>query len=524
MSLLPLISIRHIMKWFFLLLHLLSAQFFFAQNSFLKLFDFTHNDSAYSLTECEDGYIIMTICVYVEGEPSPPILMKLDKHGEILWTFNPDPPCYFSDVPITSFRCVIAPDNTILVCGFLALDETYGADFVMKVNQSGELLWSKLYNQFDRYKEVFWIEQIATWPNGDFVVSGVYYLKDLNGVDPPDSMFLFKCNAAGEILHETKINYPPAYWAGYEGGDSGNPVILPDGDIFYGFFARWDTRYHPIICRLDSTLNLEWRKEADGVMGRLYELKMASDGNILMFVEGGYNNYPWGVDPIVQKLTPEGDSLWTYSPPGINSQEGRDMSTLTNGDIVYTSNPEGYEGVTCISFEGKYKWKKHYNPPMGYPYDRHKFTRIIGTSDGGILIAGEYLRDRFGQVPEVFDNDVLVLKLDSMGCLLPGCGSDNYFVAAQEPAEPTSKSQERYMWLHTNMPRPDAPIELRFTEGFDGGSLRLINAKGQVFWQQTVTESWELEIPTTGISSGVYFLVLEGDRGILQTERVMIVF
>ena len=74
------------------------------------------------------------------------------------------------------------------------------------------------------------------------------------------------------------------------------------------------------------------------------------------------------------------------------------------------------------------------------------------------------------------------------------------------------------------MPRPDAPIELRFTEGFDGGSLRLINAKGQVFWQQTVTESWELEIPTTGISSGVYFLVLEGDRGILQTERVMIVF
>lgn len=512
------------MKWFLLLLNLISAQVFFAQNIFFELFDFKHYDSVFSLIETEDGYVIMTNCNYTEGEPSPPILMKIDKQGSLKWTFSQIPFCYDSDFPITAHRCILAPDSTILVCGRLSLSDTVGAVFVMKVDPFGDLIWRKIYKPYLRTKETNWTEQIATWPNGDFLVTGVYYKLDQGGETFPDSMFLFKCNAVGEMLHETKINYPPAYWAAYEGGDSGNPVILPDGDIFYGFFARWDTRYHPIICRLDSTLNLEWRKEADGVMGRLYELKMASDGNILMFVEGGYNNYPWGVDPIIQKLTPEGDSLWTYSPPGINSQEGRDMSTLTNGDIVYTSNPEGYEGVTCISFEGKYKWKKHYNPPMGYPYDRHKFTRIIGTSDGGMLIAGEYLRDRFGQVPEVFDNDVLVLKLDSMGCLLPGCGSDNYFVAAQEPNEVSSKTQERFMWLHTNMPRPDAPIELRFTEGFDGGSLRLINAKGQVLWQQTVTESWELEIPTTGLSSGVYFLVLEGDRGILQTERVMIVF
>jgi len=466
----------------------------------------------------------MASCTYTEGELSPPILIKLDKQGNVLWTFNPDPLCYYSDFPITSHRCVIAPDSTILVCGRIAISDTIGAVFVMKVTQSGNLIWHKQYKQYLREKEVNWAEQIATWPNGDFVISGVYYLKDLNGVDPPDSMFLFKCNAAGEILHETKINYPPVYWAGYEGGDSGNPVILPDGDIFYCFFARWNTRYHPILCRLDSTLNLEWRKEADGVMGRSYELKMASDGNILMFVEGGYNNYPWGVDPIVQKLTPEGDSMWTYSPPGINPQEGRDMSTLTNGDIVYTSNPEGYEGATCISFDGKYKWKKKYNPPMGYPYDRHKFTRIIGTSDGGMLIAGQYLRYRFGQVPEVFDTDVLVLKLDSMGCLTPGCIEDNYFVDAVEPGQDFTPGKKQFMWVRTNMPRPGAPLEVSFSEDFEGGALSLFDAKGQLVLTQTVAGSWDIEVPLFGLSSGVYFLVLEGKGGVLQTERVMIVF
>lgn len=56
-----------------------------------------------------------------------------------------------------------------------------------------------------------------------------------------------------------------------------------------------------------------------------------------MYVEGGYLFYPWGADPIVQKLTPDGDLLWTYSPlPGLISQLCHDMAVLTNGNIVFT--------------------------------------------------------------------------------------------------------------------------------------------------------------------------------------------
>lgn len=508
------------MRWLILFLCPIWPNFTYSQNTFFKTFHYTDNDQAYSLTECADGYIIMTIGMYSEGEPSPPVLIKLDKQGELLWTFNPDPLCYYSDFPITSHRCTLAPDSTILVCGRLSLSDTVGAVFVMKVTPSGDMIWQKIYKPYLRSKETNWTEQIVTWPNGDFLVTGVYYRLDNGSNIYPDSMFLFKCNTEGDLLHETKINYPPAYWAGYEGGDSGNPIILPNGDIFYCFFARWDTRYHPILVRMDADLNLQWRKEADGVMGRSYELKMASDGNILMFVEGGYNNYPWGVDPIIQKLTPDGDSLWTYSPPGINPQEGRDMAILRNGDIVYTSNPQGIEGVTCLSFDGAYKWKKQYNQPMSHPYDVQKFIRIIGTSDGGMLIAGLNQRNRPDPFPGIFDTDILVMKLDSMGCLYPGCEPLNYFVDAQD----LIIAPKRYMQLRTNLPRPFSPLEVTIEDNVGSGQLRLMDAAGRVVWQQAVRKNNVVEIPTTDLRSGVYFLSLAGSEGILQTERVLIVY
>lgn len=501
-------------------MQLFFASLFLAQNTFFKIFDYTQYDQAYSLTECNDGYIIMTNCKYVEGEQSPPVLVKIDKTGNLLWTFNPDPIEYTSDFPITAHRCIIAPDNTILVCGRMGISDSLAAVFVMKVEQDGSLVWCKLYQESYRWYEYYWAEQIVAWPNGDFIVTGVNYRYEPFGGNNPDSMFLFKCNAAGELLHETKINYPPVPYAGYEGGDCGNPIILPNGDIFYCFFARWNTRYHPILVRLDSTLNLQWRKEADGVMGRSYELKMASDGNILMYVEGGYNNYPWGVDPIVQKLTPDGDSLWTYSPPGINSQQGYDMSTLTNGDIVFTGTPDDFEWIRCITFDGQYKWHKKYSPPMGYPDDRHQFTRIMGTSDGGMLVAGWYLRDRFYPMPSIFDFDMFVLKLDSTGCMTPGCNTENYYVDNQEP----NLVPQRYMQLHTNILRPFMPIELAFGDGFERGELRLFDASGRLVWQKDVVENIVLEMPTDGLASGAYFLSLSRGGEVLQTERLLVLY
>lgn len=505
------------MKYFLVLLFLHCCFFTTAQQvTWTQKFDFTQIDWSISLVEVSDGYVIMSGCMYVEGNPTPPILIKVDKNGELIWTCNPEPLVYFSDFPIIPHRCKVAPDSTILVCGRIAITDSTGAVFVLKVNQQGEIIWNKLYKEYIRYYETYWTEQIVTWPNGDFLVTGVYYNKP-NG---PDSMFLLKCNAAGDLIRETKINYPPVVYAGYEGGDSGNPVILPDGDIFFGFFTRWNTRYHVILNRLDSTLQVQWQKEAT-VIGRSYELARADDGNILMFVEGGYNNYPWGTDPIVQKLTPDGDSIWTYSPPGINSQLGHDMSILNNTNVVYTSSPDDSERLVCISDEGKFLWSKKFSPPVERPDDRLRWERVMGTSDGGILIAG-YYRKYPDTVTENLDFDVFLVKLDSTGCLESDCPDDVVLTQAKEPFDILDRPV--LFTLRTNLLYSGKPLEVQLTEGIGDAVLQLFDAAGRLVAEQQVRVENQATFSTRELSPGPYFLVMKTGTGAVQTQRLFITF
>jgi hypothetical protein len=110
------------------------------------------------------------------------------------------------------------------------------------------------------------------------------------------------------------------------------------------------------------------------------------------------------------------------------------MSTLTNGDIVFTGTPSDFEWLRCISSDGKYKWHRKFKPPENRPNDILQLTRIMGTSDGGMLIAGYYINYITLQVDpwSTLNNDVILIKLDSMGCLTPGCGEEQIFVSAKE--------------------------------------------------------------------------------------------
>jgi len=104
------------------------------------------------------------------------------------------------------------------------------------------------------------------------------------------------------------------------------------------------------------------------------------------------------------------------------------------------------------------------------------FNRIIGTSDGGMLVAGLNQRNRPDPFPGIFDTDILVIKLDSMGCSYSGCEPLNYFVDAQKPMAVF----KRYMQLRTNLPRPFSPLEVTLRDDFESAQLRLMDAAGRL--------------------------------------------
>jgi hypothetical protein len=488
-----------------------------SQENYIKMYDYTNIDRPNDLVKVHDGYVVLMNCIQSPDSSPPPNLLKISKLGELVWTHNPVPIAYTSDFPITSHRIAVTADSSILICGRLGISDSLASVFVSKLNQNGELLWRKTYKESYRWYEYYWAEQIATWPNGDFLVTGVYYRKDQGSIIYPDSMFFIKCNANGDVIRETKINYPPVPLAGYEGGDSGNPVMLPNGDIFFCFFARWNAEYHPVLARLDSTLQLIWRKEAEGLFGRSYELKMTDDGNILMYVEGGYNVHPSGSDPIIQKLTPDGDSLWTYSPPGLNAQQCYDMATLNNGDIVFTGTPSNFEWLRCISPQGKYKWHRKFKPPDSRDADRLYLSRIIGTADGGMLIAGFY--QKYPNNPEDhLDDDIILIKLDSMGCITPGCGVEEIFVGTNDLVE--GVAQPRTFRLQPN-PASDA-VTLIYP-GWQEGQQTIIDIfdlAGKRIKSLSI-DAVVSEISINTLPKGIYLVRLYSSSGTSQTQKLV---
>jgi hypothetical protein len=69
------------------------------------------------------------------------------------------------------------------------------------------------------------------------------------------------------------------------------------------------------------------------------------------------------------------------------------------------------------------------------PVPYHTITRFgeaVWTSDGGILVNGE----SYGSLPFAVDNSykTFLLKLDSVGCLTPGC-KDTRITAVADPAQ-----------------------------------------------------------------------------------------
>jgi len=488
---------------------LLHACLVTGQSGFIKILDFGETGHITSSLEVDDGYFCTLGADYLEQDSSELIAIKTDKQGNLLWQAAL-PRLNFEGFDFTIFArgCTQAPDSTLLIVGDLSLGAwpVYGI-FVTKITLGGVILWTKYYG-ITNGGETYRGQKIACYPNGDFIVTGTYFRLEPSGqtFPYPDSVCLFKMNAAGEVLHETKINYPPYLYAGYVAFDdyaSSDPVILPGGDIFYGFTIREGT-YHPIFARLDSTLQLLWRQEGT-VRGNIINMLPSGDTAVLAYYQGGYNNYPFGVDPIVQKIQPDGDSLWTYSPPGIASQNCHDMAVLTNNDIVMTGTPDAFEWLRCISPQGKYKWHRKYRPPLSDDDDQLFFFQVLGASDGGILVTGQYRK--ILPFPEGVHQYVLLMKLDSLGCVEPGCGLEYYLTGTAEPAG-AGRGEETLFELKQNLLSAGAPLRVHILGISAEARLRLFDTSGRTVVEKDVHAFEQLVLPLH-LAAGNYWISVE---------------
>ena len=293
--------------------------------------------------------------------------------------------CCFGNSGMTLMRL---SDNNLLATGYHLTEESYNYTSLSKYNSSLERLWTRHF-YCDDDTVTCTLQPYATTELSD---GGILLtcLADYYPFNDLANTILIRADPQGNELCRSRPGDTAHYWI-----EPGMPVLLDNGN----FLFFWSDTYviDPWLDDPNQNNNVhfgEFHSETgvmiweDDLIGTLptsnsdpirphqYTVKQAQrleDGNILI---SGYD-YAEG---LLIKMTPSGQVLWwrTHRPEGSAEQ----LETASVNTWLY---------------------------------------EVLPTSDGGLIGVGEFRADPGGATwPQGFQS-AFALKLDSYGCLEPGC-------------------------------------------------------------------------------------------------------
>jgi|GEM_PF-3243424 len=187
-----------------------------------KAFNFNLGSEITTLTTNSSGDIYIAVCKF-DSRFSGPWLLKLDENGNILWQKVFDFPSslnwvpYFSDILLTS-------DGSIILVGTTNGEfEESGDMWILKLNDSGNIIWQKTIGE-ERGRKSWGAASVIEAKNGEILVggSGVFYSQYIYTYD----MILLKLDNDGNLLWNKVISYNEQDYLE-------NIIESPDGDIIF---------------------------------------------------------------------------------------------------------------------------------------------------------------------------------------------------------------------------------------------------------------------------------------------------
>ncbi len=182
------------------------------------------------------------------------------------------------------------------------------------------------------------------------------------------------------------------------------------------------------VLKLDDLGDIEWKKSYGGSnWDESYAIQQATDGGYIIAgltysVDGDISNNRGGADYWILKLDAKGEIEWQKLYGGSENDIANAILPASGGGYIVsgysestdgnvTGNHNGYDyWVVKLREDGEIEWENSYG---GSEDDRSK--AIVGTSDGGYVIAGES-QSSDGDVSMNFgEKDIWIIKIDSFG-------------------------------------------------------------------------------------------------------------
>jgi hypothetical protein len=404
-----------------------------------------------SLTKTTDGGYALGGGV-TSSINSKALLVKFNANGDTLWTKE------FGDNIVGSFhtarQCKQTKDKGYILIGEKEMGLHNEDVLLIKTDSLGNLQWQKNFG--GPYHEMGWT--IAVTPDSGYLIGGYTYIWETNY---SHNALVIKTDSLGNVQWQKELGGP---------FDDCHAVVnvARDGNLFVQFTYAFSQPYPDVplaklnIIKLDIFGNIIWDKKVGPLryisyMDGFYEL---TNGNILT---AGYHMQAVGVGlATIFMLNSFGDSLWW-----------RDYKRVL------------YNGTNTL-------------------------FNIQQTTDNGFIACGEVAS---GTEPP-YGKNMWLLKLDSMGCLVPNC--DGVIIV-----EPENKDNENVMKVFPNPAQNKLNIMVRTSEN-KCSVLRIYNMQGLLVAQQKLTQQ-QSEMDISELPDGVYIARLGFENGSWAQERFVVI-
>ncbi|MBT8378769.1 MAG: T9SS type A sorting domain-containing protein, partial [Ignavibacteria bacterium] len=348
----------------------------------------------------------------------------------------------------------------------------------------------------------------------------------------------------------------------YDGGDADLGYAVQntsDG----GFIIVGTTRsfgsggFDFFLIKTDSSGDTTWTKTYGGSNDeRAYSVMQTSDDGYIIVGEttsfGNGNDDAWLV-----RTNSIGDTLWTKSFGGAESDEGHSVIQTSDGGFVIAGVKESsvtYDDMWLIktNSSGEMLWEKTYDYGVG---DNEEGNSVVQTSDGGFAICG------LGTNISGFSEDILIIRTDELGDTLwtIAYGDSSYdvgnsIIQSSDGGYVVAGTEESFLsWtnfllmkiesdllpsvdekfipsefsLSQNFPNPFNPntiikyqipeisfITLKVFDVVGNEVVTLVN-------EELSAGEYEVEFDGSGLSSGIYFYQLKAGN-FIQTKKMIL--
>jgi hypothetical protein len=267
-------------------------------------------------------------------------LMKFDQNGDSLWTkiYGDTISPYYTG---SYFRvCRELPDHSFILAGANYVSEDDGDILVTKTDSLGNILWSHTYGQLHIVEEAFSIAQL---PDNGFIIGFVKANLNLNYSSDPG---VLKVDSLGNQI-----------WLKYYGSykdDWGSAVaVSQDSNYLLGttYAIEEPGPGNPMmkarILKTDTAGNIIWDKKYSQslFMGSSSTIDELPDGSIIASGSGAFDDCMCNMAWII-KVKPNGDSIWMRryvykSVPNLDDDFLYDLYFTSDHGIIFTGETTG---------------------------------------------------------------------------------------------------------------------------------------------------------------------------------------